>query len=1125
MSRCPDSARIAAYLDDRLFEEERRALEVHFAGCESCWRVFSDSVSCLAELRAAEGEAKPPKRRRLLAVPLASPYRRWTAAALLLATVGLTGWLWQGRVGSEANAKPGDLVASEAEHRAVLPRFTGVVEWKPPPPDRVRAASADAPPPPGAWRYLKMVDEARHAAGDSPSGEQLQRLGSAYLLAGSSDQGLQTLERATAAAPDDPRALSDLGAAYLARGIARGDGNDVAEALETVDRALAAAPDLIEARFNRALALEELPLPGEAERAWKAYLELDSQSAWAAEARDRLERLVRRAPAAPGASQLRVEIVAAAEEDTDRLVDLVSRRRQEAREAFALYLLPAWAGAVVESDEAEAAARLAAARRVAAEWQRQTDDRSLLRQVEEIERAGADRDGFARGHQALALGLETLEAMQVVQAAAAFANAQRELPASSAARVWADLSTLACEFYRHGPESTLLQQFESLVPRAEGDEPLRAHLAWLRGLLHAQRGELQTLARYEEALAGFERLGETDHVLWLHMLLGDVRALYGDLPRAWGHRRQMLAALPSLTHHERRFDALLGPATGTAFLEGRTRVATALLDELSATPMPWDPRRAAELELWRSQIELKLGERDKARAALRAANAWLWQVDDVAVRRGLAAELQVANGLAAEASPSAIASLSKSIDRARTGAPNFRFPALLLERSRMYRQVGDQRRAVADLREGATWLVRQSSPDLLQGLWLERLSGGDALFEELVAMEVAAGRSDRAFEVAEQARSRDPLAAAAQQTKASISSEDRPSTLRALQERLEPGTAVLYFCLLAKEALLWRVDSTGAVLIRLEARPAELADWATQLRTDLAAGAWTPRTREVARRLHRALVTPARLSGDVHKLVVVAGGALDQLPFTALVDPQTGRFLVEERAVEMAPSAATFLAAQARARQLGKQRPSILAMGDPRADQELYPGLTALPAAADEARQVAQLYARREIALGDRATPDLLLSRAGAYDVLHFAGHAVVNRVDPSRSSLALARGIDGKRPGALFAFELSAHRFERTRLVVLAGCGTGSGAESASAGTLSLARAFLVARVPSVVASLWPVADGRTLELMNALHAGVSRGEEPAEALRAAQLTLLKAREPALRSPSTWAAFRILGS
>jgi CHAT domain-containing protein len=65
---------------------------------------------------------------------------------------------------------------------------------------------------------------------------------------------------------------------------------------------------------------------------------------------------------------------------------------------------------------------------------------------------------------------------------------------------------------------------------------------------------------------------------------------------------------------------------------------------------------------------------------------------------------------------------------------------------------------------------------------------------------------------------------------------------------------------------------------------------------------------------------------------------------------------------------------------------------------------------------------------------------------------------------------------------------------------------------------------VPSVVASFWPVADGRTLELMTALHASLAGGEEPAAALRTAQLSLLRSRDPDLRSPSTWAAFGAFG-
>lgn len=1124
MLRCPDSARIAAYLDDRLFEEERRALEEHFTTCESCWGVFADSVATIAEMRLEAGADQVTLRRpSLLAAALAAGYRRWTAAAAFLCVVGLTGWFVHGRSDTASGA---ELVGAAGifERRPVLPRFTGS-DWKPEPEDRVRAAGATSTPQRGAWRYLKLVDEAKAAVGDSPDARQLERLGAAYFLAGHSEQGLQTLERASVAAAGDGAVLNDLAAGYLGRGIENDDGNDMAEALELLGRALEVDPDRLDASFNRALALELMPLPVQARRAWQHYLDLDPHSKWAGEARQRLQRLALPPALAPTTAELRVGIVATAAAKDASLEGLVRAHRQEAREAFELDLLPAWGRAVVEGDQLEAVTRLESARRLAIEWQRQTNDRSLVRQVAEIERAGAAAHRFARGHQALAAGLEALEKVRIGEAADALSTAVAELPKYSAAHAWAAVSALACESYRRPPDDLLSNQLDSLAARADDDEPLRAHLAWLRGLLRLRRGDAQSLPLLEEALDGFEQLDETDHVVWLDYVLGDARALFGDLPRAWQHRRKVLAALPALTHPERRFSLVLGPATGAAFMEERPHVGSELLGELSTPVTPWEPRKAAELELWRSRVELKLGQRGKARAALGEGTAWLWQVDDVAVRRRLAAELQTANGLVTEPGPAAVASLSATIERARRLGPDFRFPSLLLERARTYRQAGDKARAIADLDEGTEWLMRQPLADSVQSLWSERLAGGDALFDELVSLQLDTGHPERAFVTAERARSRGiSRTAPGEHAIGGIPAEDSAPTLTVLKGRLDAGTALLYFCLLEKEAILWRVDSAGAVMVRLQARPDELAAWATQLQTDLAAGAWTPRTREVARRLYRELLTPAQLAGNVHKLVIIPDGQLDQLPFAALVDPRTERFLVEQQVIEVAPSAATFVAARARGRQLNAGRPSILAVGDPRPDLEHYQNLLPLPAAANEARRVAQLYSRRDVLVGERATRDALLASARNYDVLHFAGHALVNRVDPSRSSLALARSPNSMQPGALFAYELSASRFAHTRLVVLAACGTGSGVQSDSAGTLSLARAFLAARVPSVVASLWSVPDGSTGELMAAFHAHVSRGEQPAEALREAQLTLLRAGESALRSPSAWASFQALG-
>jgi len=62
------------------------------------------------------------------------------------------------------------------------------------------------------------------------------------------------------------------------------------------------------------------------------------------------------------------------------------------------------------------------------------------------------------------------------------------------------------------------------------------------------------------------------------------------------------------------------------------------------------------------------------------------------------------------------------------------------------------------------------------------------------------------------------------------------------------------------------------------------------------------------------------------------------------------------------------------------------------------------------------------------------------------------------------------------------------------------------------------------VVASLWDVEDAATQRLMAAFHRQVAAGGNPAEALRDAQLELLRSDDRALRRPSAWAAFFAAG-
>ena len=87
---------------------------------------------------------------------------------------------------------------------------------------------------------------------------------------------------------------NDLGAAYfeLAKTAPQEKRYEpLAHALEEFTRATELDGNLLEALFNKSLALQELRMPREAKKSWTLYLQKDPSSPWAAEARKNLARI------------------------------------------------------------------------------------------------------------------------------------------------------------------------------------------------------------------------------------------------------------------------------------------------------------------------------------------------------------------------------------------------------------------------------------------------------------------------------------------------------------------------------------------------------------------------------------------------------------------------------------------------------------------------------------------------------------------------------------------------------------------------------------------------------------------------------------------------------------------
>ncbi len=186
-----------------------------------------------------------------------------------------------------------------------------------------------------------------------------------------------------------------------------------------------------------------------------------------------------------------------------------------------------------------------------------------------------------------------------------------------------------------------------------------------------------------------------------------------------------------------------------------------------------------------------------------------------------------------------------------------------------------------------------------------------------------------------------------------------------------------------------------------------------------------------------------------------------------------------------------------------------------------------LPWTRREAQMAAAEAGDRQVllALDFQASRELATTGALArYRVLHFATHGVLDTRHPALSGLVLSRVDEQGRPREGFLRVDDVYRLRLgADLVVLSGCETALGATVRGEGILGLTRAFFHAGASQVLASLWPVRDRATAELMQRFYRAMLRdGRSPAAALRQAQLDLRQ--QPRWRDPYYWAGFILEG-
>jgi len=332
--------------------------------------------------------------------------------------------------------------------------------------------------------------------------------------------------------------------------------------------------------------------------------------------------------------------------------------------------------------------------------------------------------------------------------------------------------------------------------------------------------------------------------------------------------------------------------------------------------------------------------------------------------------------------------------------------------------------------------------------------------------------------------------------------------------------------------------------------------------------------KHVARVLDAKVMQPVRdLIGNATHLLVSPDGQLDLIPFEALVDPK-GQYLIERFSVTYLTTGRDLLRMQvSRASRSGPMVIADPAFGEPGAvavARAERPGLSPRTAATNrrsittahdlsgvyfapltgtavEARAIQALFPETRVFTGARASKSLI-KQVDAPSVLHIATHGFFlqdatevttgkSKQQPAdsrsvrgaaaienpllRSGLALSGANLNKNStedGILTALEASNLNLWGTKLVTLSACDTGLGEVRNGEGVYGLRRAFFLSGAETLVMSLWPISDDATREIMSAYYTGLKKGLGRGEALRQAELAML--RRKGRQHPFYWASF-----
>ena len=399
--------------------------------------------------------------------------------------------------------------------------------------------------------------------------------------------------------------------------------------------------------------------------------------------------------------------------------------------------------------------------------------------------------------------------------------------------------------------------------------------------------------------------------------------------------------------------------------------------------------------------------------------------------------------------------------------------------------------------------------------------------------------------------------------------QPKPLGLKEIQQELDPNTLLLEYSLGDERSFLWVVANDSLRTYELPKRD-DIQKIAQQLYQSLTARSVVRSLETSAQRqeriaesdtqfqqasaeLGRMILKPAAAEFANKRLVVVADGALQYVPFAALPVRANRPVILDNELISL-PSASSFAVHR---QNLANRKPApkaVAVIADPVFsvnDVRLKSGASAsgpsgtrriehlsgtsssqlsiprLPFTRWEADQILAVAPRQSSmsVLDFRANRSIATSEElSKYRYVHFATHGYLDTARAGLSAIVLSMVDEQGKPQDGFLRTHDIYNLKLpAELVVLSACETGLGKDIKGEGLEGLTRGFMYAGARRVIVSLWNVNDKATATLMQRLYAGILRGNKtPSAALRAAQIEMLRMRP--WQSPYYWAPFVVQG-